>query len=148
MFNTRIVPLLFAATLFTACPAAEGIPGTQGNAGNSGGNVDAGAGKNTISGQALDARGKPITGALIWVYPAATGGLVTAHTDAQGRYLVKSLSDRPYKVYAWAQPEPCTKSSSITTAHRRLRQGIQNSNPWASRALNGKRIHERPFNPS
>jgi hypothetical protein len=57
---------------------------------NLGGNVEAGAGKNTISGQALDARGKPIAGVLIWVYPAVTGGLVTAHTDAQCRYLLKS----------------------------------------------------------
>ncbi len=117
MINTRIVSLLFAAALFTACPAAEGVPGTQGNPGNSGGNVEAGAGKNTISGQALDVRGKPIAGALIWVYPAVTGGLVTAHTDAQGRYLVKSLPDRPYKVYAWAQPEVSGKRHCLRLGH-------------------------------
>jgi hypothetical protein len=35
LFNTRIIPLLFAAAIFTACPAAEGVPGTQGNLGNS-----------------------------------------------------------------------------------------------------------------
>ena len=103
MFNKRIVPLLFTAAIFTACPAAEGVPSQPGT--QNPGPIDAGAGKNTISGQALDARGKPIAGALVWVYPSVTTGLITTRTDAQGRYLVKSLPDVPYNVYAWAQPE-------------------------------------------
>lgn len=80
--------LIVIATLFTACPSVE----------------DGGVGKGTISGRALDARGNPIAGALVWVKPAVTTGLVTVHADANGRYIAEGLPNVPYKVCAWAQP--------------------------------------------
>jgi Carboxypeptidase regulatory-like domain len=102
MFKPGIISLLFVASL-TACPA-ESTP----------------AGKNTISGRALDARGKPVAGALVWVKPALTTGLVTAHTDANGQYRVTGLLEIPYKVYAWAQPEFSGKRQCLRLGHDQL----------------------------
>lgn len=57
----------------------------------------------TVQGTVLDTRGQPIKGALIWVKPGVTTGLVTARTDAQGRYAVTSLPDLPFNTTAWLQ---------------------------------------------
>ena len=100
-----IFPMLLAAVT-TACPSTvEGGPGS-----------DVG-GQGTISGRALDVQGKPIAGALVWIKPAVTTGLLTAYTDAQGRYLVKNLPELPYKVYAWAQPEVNGKRHCLRLGH-------------------------------
>ena len=123
MSSKRIIPLLFTAAIFTACPAAEGVPSQPGTNnpspidGGNPGTVDGGAGKNTISGRALDAQNNPIAGALVWVKPAVTTGLITTRTDAQGRYLVKSLPDVPYEVFAWAQPEVAGKRHCLRLGH-------------------------------
>ncbi len=53
----------------------------------------------------LDQAGHPIPGALIWVLPAVTTGLVTLHTDAQGRYVSPALVNVPYRTYAGFQAE-------------------------------------------
>ncbi|PNY79470.1 carboxypeptidase-like regulatory domain-containing protein [Deinococcus koreensis] len=59
----------------------------------------------TVSGQVLDQHGQPIAGALIWVLPALTTGLVTLHSDAQGRYVSPPLINVPYRTYAAIQTE-------------------------------------------
>jgi hypothetical protein len=96
--NKMMLSALCAATMtaLTACPSVGAGPVTTPSPASSPG---------TISGQALDSSGKPIAGALVWVEPSLTGGLVTAHTDANGRYRVQGLLNQPYDVYAWAQPK-------------------------------------------
>jgi hypothetical protein len=61
-----------------------------------------------------------VKNALVWVKPAVTTGLVTTHTDAQGRYLVKNLPELPYKVFAWAQPEFAGKHHCLRLGHDAL----------------------------
>ena len=60
---------------------------------------------NTVSGQVLDQAGHPLAGALIWVLPAVTTGLITLHSDAQGRYQSPALVNVPYRTYAAFQTE-------------------------------------------
>ncbi|THF70894.1 carboxypeptidase regulatory-like domain-containing protein [Deinococcus sp. Arct2-2] len=60
---------------------------------------------NTVSGQVLNSQGKPIAGALIWVRPAVTTGLVTVHTNAQGQYQSPTLVNVPYRTYGYVQTE-------------------------------------------
>ncbi|MBB6096829.1 hypothetical protein HNR42_000241 [Deinobacterium chartae] len=54
-----------------------------------------------VSGTVVDARGKPIAGAEVWVQPALTTGLIRTRTDAKGRYSAQVLSTLPYTVKAW-----------------------------------------------
>lgn len=56
-----------------------------------------------VSGTVLDTRRRPMPGALIWVLPSVTTGLVKATTDAGGRYRVTALPNVPYATTAWAK---------------------------------------------
>ncbi len=136
MFKPGIISVLFAVAL-TACPVGESSP----------------AGKNSISGRALDARGKPVVGALVWVKPAITTGLVTAHTDANGQYRVTGLIDIPYKVYAWAQPEFGGKRQCLRLGHDQIAdydavvpsQGVMRDFRWKLEGLIADRGAETYF---
>ncbi len=55
----------------------------------------------TVKGVVLDTRGKPIQGAIVRIEPTLSGGMVSARTDAQGRYSASSLIDQPYAATAW-----------------------------------------------
>ncbi|THF70920.1 carboxypeptidase regulatory-like domain-containing protein [Deinococcus sp. Arct2-2] len=59
----------------------------------------------TVSGQVLDSRGRPLSGALIWVKPAVTTGLLTVRTDSQGRYQSPKLPNIPYYAVGYYQTE-------------------------------------------
>jgi len=54
-----------------------------------------------VTGTVVDSHGAPIAGAKIWVRPALTTGLLTATTDANGRYDVQGIASIPYRAYAW-----------------------------------------------
>jgi hypothetical protein len=56
-----------------------------------------------VSGTARDTKGQPISGALVWVEPAVTTGLLTAHTGSNGAYSVTGLARLPYTAKAWTQ---------------------------------------------
>ena len=102
MFKRKLIFLMVAATL-TACP----------NAANGG---SGGAG--TVSGRALDAQNNPIAGALVWVKPSLTTGLLKTTTDANGRYHVEGLpTNLPFNVYAWAQPNFQGKKHCLRLGH-------------------------------
>ena len=101
MTKIKAVSITFLTALLAACPSVEGGPG----------------GKGTISGRAVDASSKPIAGALIWVKPAVTTGLVRTTTDAQGNYRVEGLPNVPYEVYAWAQPTYNGKRHCLRLGH-------------------------------
>lgn len=55
-----------------------------------------------VSGTVLDTRGRPIAGAIVWINPGVTTGLVKTKTDARGQYRVTALPNVPYTVTAWA----------------------------------------------
>ena len=59
----------------------------------------------TVSGQVLDSQGRPLPGALIWIKPAVTTGLLTAHTDGQGRYQSAKLPNVPYYAIGYFQTD-------------------------------------------
>ena len=84
------------------------------------GSAGSGLQPGVITGLALDARGKPIAGALVWVRPALTTGLVTAHTDETGRYTAKVHPNLPYKVSAWAQPTYRGKRYCLRLGHDKI----------------------------
>jgi protocatechuate 3,4-dioxygenase beta subunit len=83
----RLIPVF---VLLSACGSAGG-PG-NGGLGN--------GGAGTVTGQALDAQGKPIAGAKIWVKPVVTTGLYETRTDAGGRYEAIGLPPVGYRVLA------------------------------------------------
>ncbi len=65
-------------------------------------------GPGTITGVALDTRGRPIANALVWIRPALHTGLVTARTGADGRYTARGLLTSPpipYHALAWTEFE-------------------------------------------
>lgn len=57
--------------------------------------------RGSVTGVVVDAQGKPIEGARIWVKPSLTTGLVQARTDEEGRYKAEGLLTIPYNTYAW-----------------------------------------------
>ena len=57
----------------------------------------------TVQGQALDTRGRPLTGVQIWIKPVVTTGVAEAITDEKGRYQVPGLPPVGYRAYAWLQ---------------------------------------------
>jgi hypothetical protein len=65
-------------------------------------------GPGTITGVALDTRGRPIANALVWIRPALHSGLVTARTGPDGRYTARGLLTNlpiPYYALAWTEFE-------------------------------------------
>jgi hypothetical protein len=107
----RLIPVF---VLLSACGSAGG-PG-NGGPGN-GGPGNGGAG--TVTGQALDAQGKPITGAKIWVKPVVTTGLYETRTDAGGRYEATGLPPVGYRVLAWAEREYNGQRYCIRLGHEK-----------------------------
>ncbi|THF70921.1 carboxypeptidase regulatory-like domain-containing protein [Deinococcus sp. Arct2-2] len=77
---------------------------------------------NTVSGRVLDTRGTPIAGALIWVLPAVTTGLVTVHTDVQGHYQSPALVNVPYRTYGYVQTEYHGQSFCLRLAADQLNE--------------------------
>lgn len=67
----------------------------------SGGFAQAAAG--TVKGQALDLRGRPLSGVQIWIKPVVTTGVAEVLTDDRGRYQVPGLPPVGYRAYAWLQ---------------------------------------------
>jgi len=57
--------------------------------------------RGTVSGSVVDAQGKPIEGARLWIKPALTTGLVQARTGPDGRYKAEGLLNIPYNTFAW-----------------------------------------------
>jgi len=57
--------------------------------------------RGTVSGSVLDAQGKPIEGARLWIKPALTTGLVQARTGPDGRYKAEGLLNIPYNTFSW-----------------------------------------------
>jgi len=71
----------------------------------------------------LDAQGKPLPNAKVWVRPAVTTGLVEVHTGSDGRYTASSLVDVPYYAQAW---------TTVTYANRQycMRLGMPNASDY------------------
>jgi Carboxypeptidase regulatory-like domain len=67
--------------------------------------VGGAGGAGTVSGRALDTKGKPIANAKIWVKPVVTTGLYSTRTDANGRYLATGLPPVGYRVLGWFERE-------------------------------------------
>lgn len=86
------ITAVFLALALVACNTAGSGGGTTPTPGNEPG---------VVQGIALDTLGKPIAGALIWVLPAQTTGLVKATTGADGRYRTKVYPSLPYYTYGW-----------------------------------------------
>ncbi|WP_295823659.1 carboxypeptidase-like regulatory domain-containing protein [uncultured Deinococcus sp.] len=99
------VSLLSLALMACGSASTTGTPPGGSTGGTPGGSMGGSARPNTVSGQVLDQAGRPIQGALIWVLPAVTTGLITLHTDAQGRYVSPALVNVPYRTYAGFQAE-------------------------------------------
>ncbi|GGJ20830.1 carboxypeptidase-like regulatory domain-containing protein [Deinococcus roseus] len=57
----------------------------------------------TVQGQVLDAQGKPVEGAQIWIKPVVTTGVAEALTDEHGKYLIDGLPPVGYRAYAWME---------------------------------------------
>lgn len=98
--------LTVALAVLAACGAsptdpASGTTGATPPPTGDGGTPAPGAG--TVGGIALDTRGRPIAGALVWIDPALTTGLVTTHTGADGRYSASGATQLPYFARAWTQ---------------------------------------------
>lgn len=74
----------------------------------------------TVGGQVLNTQGKPLPGALIWIKPAVTTGLLTAHTDEQGRYQSARLPNVPYYTLAYYQTEYHGESFCLRLAAEKL----------------------------
>lgn len=53
-----------------------------------------------VKGVVLDSRGRPVEGAIVWVLPSLTTGVVILKTDAQGRYATGPLPTVPFRTYA------------------------------------------------
>lgn len=60
---------------------------------------------NTVAGRVVDERGRPVPGARVFIEAALFSGLVTATTDAQGRYQSVELSPaaNPFTVTAYKE---------------------------------------------
>lgn len=64
-----------------------------------------------VKGTVLDAKGRPLPGAIIWLLPSISGNfgytsssnLVKARTDAKGQYSVKPLPDLLFGATAWVK---------------------------------------------
>jgi hypothetical protein len=74
----------------------------------------------TVSGQVLDSRGRPLPGALIWIKPAVTTGLLTARTDEKGHYQSARLPNVPYYTAAYYQTEYHGQSYCLRLASEKL----------------------------
>jgi Carboxypeptidase regulatory-like domain len=64
-----------------------------------------GGGAGTVTGRAVDARGRPIPNVKIWVKPVVTTGLYQTRTDANGRYNATGLPPVGYRVMGWFEKE-------------------------------------------
>ena len=73
-----------------------------------------------VQGIALDTQGRPIAGALVWIRPSVTTGLITARTDENGRYRVKGPSNLPYHAFAWHTVEYRGKNLCFRLASEKL----------------------------
>ena len=62
-------------------------------------------GAGTVTGRALDTKGKPIGNAKIWVKPVVTTGLYSTRTDENGRYEASGLPPVGYRVMGWFEKE-------------------------------------------
>ncbi len=92
-FTRRITSVLALLTLSTSL-AAPARPGE-------------------VRGTVLDAQGRPIKGAIIWLLPSISGSfgygytsssnLVKVNTDARGQYSVKPLPDMLFGATAWTK---------------------------------------------
>lgn len=65
--------------------------------------VHAQAKPGTVQGQVLNAQGKPVEGAQIWIKPVVTTGVAEALTDEKGKYLIDGLPPVGYRAYAWME---------------------------------------------
>lgn len=54
-----------------------------------------------VQGQAVDTRGRPLSGVQIWIKPVVTTGVAEAITDAKGRFRLPGLPPVGYRAYAW-----------------------------------------------
>jgi hypothetical protein len=67
--------------------------------------ISGAGGAGTVTGRAVDVKGKPIAGAKIWVKPVVTTGLYETRTDANGRYEATGLPPVGYRVMGWFEKE-------------------------------------------
>ncbi|MCL6569731.1 MAG: carboxypeptidase-like regulatory domain-containing protein, partial [Meiothermus silvanus] len=96
------IRLTIAAAFLALGLAACGASGSTGGTSPGGGTTDPTPGEpGVVQGIAHDAQGKPIAGALIWIQPAETTGLVKVNTDADGRYKTKVYPKLPYYAVGW-----------------------------------------------
>lgn len=109
MIRTRTVAPAFLSTLLALSMVACGGGGASGSVpSTTPPPKPGGTGPNrpkTVSGQVLNQAGRPLAGALIWVLPAVTTGVVTLHSDVQGRYESPALVNVPYRTFASFQTE-------------------------------------------
>ncbi|WP_019588567.1 carboxypeptidase-like regulatory domain-containing protein [Deinococcus apachensis] len=58
---------------------------------------------NTLTGRVLDAAGKPVADAEVWIKPVSFSGLIKTRTDAQGQYQSPALNPAlaPYQAQAY-----------------------------------------------
>lgn len=120
--NNFLKPIPLFVLLLTACGSAGG-PGNggPGNGGPGNGNPGNG-GAGTVTGQALDAQGKPIAGAKVWVKPVVTTGLYETRTDANGRYEATGLPPVGYRVLAWAERQYNGQRYCIRLGHEKVEE--------------------------
>lgn len=100
MNTLRILPVLLSLSL---CAAASVKPPPA-----------------TVGGQVLDTQGRPLPGALIWIQPAVTTGLVTVRTDARGTYQSPRLVNVPYNAVAYYQTEYRGQSYCLRLASEKV----------------------------
>lgn len=96
--------LTIAAGFLALALAACGASSSTGNRGDNNPGTDPGTGAGgpgVVQGIARDAQGQPIAGALIWIQPAETTGLVKVTTGADGRYRTKVYPKLPYYAAGW-----------------------------------------------
>lgn len=78
-------------------------------------------GPGVVKGRVVDALGKPIAGAKVWIKPALTTGLVQTRTDANGQYSAEGLiTTIPYNVFVWSKftyndKDVCMRVAPVST---------------------------------
>jgi hypothetical protein len=98
MFRKISCLVCLFALLLTACGQTNSSPTNPNNTPN---NPAPQPETFSVTGVALDTKGKPIANAKVWIEPAVTTGLAETTTNDQGVYKMTNLPNVPYYAKAW-----------------------------------------------